>query len=550
MNSVWLVLAWACSLCAPAPAVDGDYKKGDLLVVVAKPTIARGEDGGNSTFAYGDGLEVVGVEDDRLAVRGLGRTGSVRRNEVLSLATAPKYFTTLIQRQETAIDLVARGRAHEYLEQQSAAFDDAERAIELDPNCGQAYVLRSSLWIARLSPEGNKDRRDAKRNAEVYNAAAAKAEADAEKGAALLPNDQEAAFSVVIARTCARRGTVIEDYTKYLKRFPSDTRAMNNRAKAYIDDNRIDDALEELNKALSLDPNYSDAYTNRGICFHRRREMDRAIEDATSALRCNPKNPSAWNNRGNAYIELKQFDKAAADFKKLIELKPEGIEGYYGRANTYYLGGKPRQALVDIDQVIELCPYDYKAHNTKGNIQKQQGDYAAAVITFNNAVDLVEQEAQTWNLMPEAVASVLAGSDTHEQSIRQFYNRTTLATILGNRADAYRNLIEKDPKARRKMFDDLSLAILFHPENPLYVLARAQQHYHAKSYVEAYRDFAQTLKQTPASIDALRGHLLTALELDKREEAKLDAEKLAKLGQPIDDETMKRIDGAAEKQRR
>jgi tetratricopeptide (TPR) repeat protein len=95
------------------------------------------------------------------------------------------------------------------------------------------------------------------------------------------------------------------------------------------------------------------------------------------------------------------------------------------------------------------------------------------------------------------------------------------------------------------MFDDLTRAIILHPENPLYWLARGQQNYHFKQFPQAFSDFTEVLKVNADSLDALRGHLLSAVELKKFAEAKADAEKLAKLGQPVDAETMKRIDAAA-----
>jgi tetratricopeptide (TPR) repeat protein len=334
------------------------------------------------------------------------------------------------------------------------------------------------------------------------------------------------------------------------KVFPWNERGCNNYAKICIDENRIEEAEYWLNNALEIDPEYSDAFTNRGIIYHRRKQMDRAIQNATDALRWNPMNPSAWNNRGNAFIELKLFHKAVADFTRLTEINPRGVEGYYGRANTYYLSGEPRKALSDIDQVILRSPGDYKAYNTRGNILKQLGEYERAIEAFSTGVDLVFKEAASArNPCVPALKLAMEGkineplningqTATVHQVVLQFYNRTTLATILGNRADAYRNLIAKFPSAKQNMFDDLTRAIILHTENPMYFLARAQQNFENKAFPQAFSDFNEVLKIQPNAVDGLRGRILSAVELKNWDIVKQDVKMLRELGAPVDAPTL------------
>jgi tetratricopeptide (TPR) repeat protein len=330
------------------------------------------------------------------------------------------------------------------------------------------------------------------------------------------------------------------------KTFPWNERGNNNYAKICIDEGRIEEAEQLLNRALEIDPEYSDAFTNRGIIYHRRKQMDRAIQNATEALRWNPMNPSAWNNRGNAFIELKLFYKAEQDFSKLVSLNPRGVEGYYGRANTHYLAGQPAKALTDIDAVIERSPGDYKAYNTRGNILKQMGNYEKAVTAFSTGIDLLIKEAASARhpCLP-AVLKAMKGDLTEHQIALQFGNRQTLGTILGNRADAYRNLIDKFPNAKQNMFDDLTRAIILNIDNPVYFLARGQQNYNYKNYPQALADFNEVINRTqamgqPMNVDAYRGLIVTAYEL-KNWDVIWQAEKtLREAGVPVDPATLKK----------
>jgi tetratricopeptide (TPR) repeat protein len=341
-----------------------------------------------------------------------------------------------------------------------------------------------------------------------------------------------------------RNNDYLTDSTLYghiPKTFPWNERGCNNYAKICIDEGRIEEAEVLLNQALRIDPEYSDAFTNRGIIYHRRKQMDRAIQNATDAIRWNPLNPSAWNNRGNAFIELKLFDKAVADFTQLVTMNPRGVEGYYGRANTYYLWGKLNEALADIDNVIARSPGDYKAYNTKGNILKQMGQFERAVSSFSSGIDLLIKEARSaHHPCLEAVQRCLNGDLSQHQIALQFGNRTTLATILGNRADAYRNLMDKFPNAKTNMFDDLTRAIIMHPENPLYFLARGQQNFNIKSYPAAMNDFEQVLRMQPNNLDAIRGKILTAQEMKNWDVVWQMAKMLRDGGIPVDEPTLKK----------
>jgi tetratricopeptide (TPR) repeat protein len=238
---------------------------------------------------------------------------------------------------------------------------------------------------------------------------------------------------------------------------------------------------------------------------------------------------------------MKLFDNAAADFSKLIEMNPRGIEGFYGRANTNYLRGRFDDAVADINSVIERSPGDYKAYNTRGNILKAQKRYRDAVGSLTSGIDLLLREARSTNHpCLEAVERLLRGDLSQHQVALAFGNRQTLATIFGNRADAFRNMIEQDPKNKESMFNDLTRAILLHPENWTYAMARAQQHYNDKAYDRALVDFEQVLRVEPNHVDAMWGRAMAAHELRKWDVMWKSVETLQRAGAKIDEATLKK----------
>lgn len=355
-------------------------------------------------------------------------------------------------------------------------------------------------------------------------------------------------------------------YGHIAKTFPWNERGCNNYAKICIDEGRTDEAEQLLNQALKIDPEYSDAFTNRGIIYHRRAQtagvaphekaifLSRAVQNATEAIRWNPLNPSAWNNRGNAFLEMKMHDKAVEDFTELVKMNPYGVEGYYGRANTYYLWGKLDEALKDINAVIERSPSDFKAYNTRGNIQKQQAFQAKddppqqlrklreAIASLTLGAESLYKAARSHHIdsLDAVLAVVQRGDLTQHPKAMQFGERKTLATIFGNRADAYRQIGDQDPNAKKQMFDDLLRAKWMDPENHVYTLATAQQLFNDKKFQEAFNEFELLLRIQPNNADGLWGRALTAHELKNWDAMWQSVKVLRAMGANIDEATLKK----------
>jgi tetratricopeptide (TPR) repeat protein len=201
-------------------------------------------------------------------------------------------------------------------------------------------------------------------------------------------------------------------------------------------------------------------------------------------------------------------------------------------------------ALNKAESVIAKNLDDFAAHNTRGNVLKSMGSYEKSIVAFSTAIDAIEKEANA-NQAPHwaAVLRLLRGDTSGQEQALQFQNRKMLATVLGNRADAYRNLIDKLPPDKAKiaesiMFDDLTRSIQLHPEDPVYLLARGQQNYYFKQFPQALADFSEVLKQQPKSMDAFRGRILSAYELKNWDVLWRDAQAVRDLGTPIDESTL------------
>jgi tetratricopeptide (TPR) repeat protein len=203
---------------------------------------------------------------------------------------------------------------------------------------------------------------------------------------------------------------------------PVRARAYNNRANAYKDRGKADQAIADYGEALRLDPKLAIAYYNRGNTYQDKGDAARALADFTDAIRLDPKDASAFSSRGNAYQERGDFDRALADYNNAIRANPgafgafvnrgivydhkgdldraiadyskairlnlQATFAYYDRGNSYRRKGDTDRALADYSEAIKLDPKFQAAYNNRGVTYRGNGDFDKAIADFDEAMRL------------------------------------------------------------------------------------------------------------------------------------------------------------------
>ncbi len=195
------------------------------------------------------------------------------------------------------------GRARLRLEQLSdtaGATADIEKALQLNKNAANAYILR----------------------------------------AAIRQNDPEAAEA---------------DMTEAIRLLPREAGLYVNRAylRYHLDD--FGGAMADYDYAVTLDPMNMAAIYNRGLLRMESRDNDRAIEDFTRVIDADPDDYRALYNRALLYRDKHDFDKAIADIDRLVDGMPEIPEPLYLRSDILRQRGKMAQAERDYNRALALA---------------------------------------------------------------------------------------------------------------------------------------------------------------------------------------------------
>lgn len=215
---------------------------------------------------------------------------------------------------------LSRGVAHMDRFDVTAALDDINQAIRLDPTSAAARDARGRVY--RLNPDR-----------------------------AILDYDAAIALDANYARAYAHRGT------------------------AYWVKSEPDRAVADFNQAIRLDPNDAQAYLGRGLAFQSAGRLDSALADFDDAIRLDPQNRLAYLDRGQIHQRNGNPDRAIADYDQAIKLGAIS-RVYVLRGMAYQAKGDIDRAVADYTESIKRNPDDAFSYRARGLARYAKGDRA------------------------------------------------------------------------------------------------------------------------------------------------------------------------------
>lgn len=368
-------------------------------------------------------LHVQSVQDGWLSLGGIW----LRNEDFLPLQEAEKYFTSQIEREETAFAYAMRGRARADLGQIDEAIADCNAALRLDDRCSLAYCYRGWAHAARF------------------------------KYALAVPDYSEAIrLDPKLAAAYAWRGRArqrlgetegaIKDFDDALKLVPNDLATGNRRAmltgeggmsflagppprprdaedyyfraisRARL--NQYDSELHDLSEALRLGLDTPEVRWFRACLHARRGAFAEAVADYDAAIEKAPRDAGLFVNRGVAHGESGEYRKAIADFRQALDSDPQAAGAvadcwsqdgpfqeriakskpdqsdvelplaYCVRAMMWVSKGEDEDAIDDLTAALRLNPKFAVAFCLRGWLRRKAGQQDEAMRDFSEALRL------------------------------------------------------------------------------------------------------------------------------------------------------------------
>ncbi len=141
-----------------------------------------------------------------------------------------------------------------------------------------------------------------------------------------------------------------------------------------------DKAVEAYRKAVRLDqkiaPNLAAALQQRAVAYVGQQKFDQALTDFNEALKINPNDVDLRERRAYVEMQLKDYDKALADYSEIIKQRPDEIRYYSTRSYIFELKGDVAHGLADCDKILQLDPDNAEAKGRKLRLQARQSQGA------------------------------------------------------------------------------------------------------------------------------------------------------------------------------
>jgi tetratricopeptide (TPR) repeat protein len=153
------------------------------------------------------------------------------------------------------------------------------------------------------------------------------------------------------------------EFNEALKVNPNDPVAYFQRAKAYEQKKRLDQAISDYSQVIKKCPGFflcEEALYARGVLYHKKDRLQEANGDYTTLIQSSCSNKgvlaNTHNNRALIYDQDGKYDLALADFNKALDLSPELINLHFNRGITYTNMGIYPLALQDFEKELDLNP--------------------------------------------------------------------------------------------------------------------------------------------------------------------------------------------------
>ena len=188
--------------------------------------------------------------------------------------------------------------------------------------------------------------------------------------------------------------TEISLFEDVIQKSPLKHRAHYSLGFAYLQNNRINDAIKELSIATKLKPDSADAHNNLGVAYSKVSKFDDAVKEFTIALQLKPENAGFLNNLGMAYMGQRKFDDARNYFEKAIKTDSGYLDPHGNLGLLYEIQGDIDKAAREYRFVLQRDSNIINIHNNLGVQFFKQGNFEAAINKYKLVIKLKPDLAQ------------------------------------------------------------------------------------------------------------------------------------------------------------
>jgi len=351
--------------------------------------------------------------------------------------------------------LVHRGTAYGALGTLNNAFDDFDRAADLDARSKEAWA--GLCTVRRLRQDHSGAVRDCTRALgleQTYGPAflqrglaylhlkdANRAISDLNSAYQLGVRRAEGLLALAYAHALAKQYK--EAHRAYLAAMALDSNARTFQAGFGAPRGESDDFFTVISdiEALSL-PDSADPYVfvMRGDALHNAAHYDKAIVEFTKSMELDANVPEAYIGRGNCLFAQESYDAAQQDFLRAIEIEPTDAGSRLRLATLLTVRRSYAPAMAAISAALKIDPKNSEAFLRAGNVYYFQGAYQKALENYEVAAKYDANSAAAFNGIGMGYFALHKYPEALENFSRAISLGATCDRYYRNRASTYSNL--------------------------------------------------------------------------------------------------------------
>jgi len=167
-----------------------------------------------------------------------------------------------------------------------------------------------------------------------------------------------------------------------------------NRAAAYLQLDRHEDALEDIERVLQVAPDDTFAQLLAGSAYLDLERPEEAVAAFDTALRSDPGYISAWIGRSAAFVELGFDQQAVADGREAVSIAPDDAGALNALCWALVKAGRASDGLTTCDAAVEADPDSGPIVHSRAAALEQLGRHDEAAELYARAHELAPDDPE------------------------------------------------------------------------------------------------------------------------------------------------------------
>jgi Flp pilus assembly protein TadD len=170
----------------------------------------------------------------------------------------------------------------------------------------------------------------------------------------------------------------------------------NTLGNAFLDKNRIDDAISEYQEAVRLSPGYAEAHLHLGIALAKKGQLDEAINQFQEVVLLEPNDVDAHYDLATALYNKGRMDEAIRQYQEVIRLRPDDVEAQHQLDKALNQKGQADEAIGQLEEAIRLKPDSVEPYDNLGDAFAARGRFEEAIEYYRQAIQINSNRPETF----------------------------------------------------------------------------------------------------------------------------------------------------------